>query len=353
MYYPSSVLYFPSIEFRNEEFLKRSLLYWDRVLRIVPTGYAPKDSDFVKELRDGGRVKDITVSYNTLEKVADDFIDTLNAPFRAVGLSLNSYDLRLSGDSMGRLHQSKIYIVLQDIFKDMGFALGENGFFEVPFQLGAYYMLVLALEIARYRKIPLATDFYEIWSITPSFIEKNNIAEVTSDTDGANCLTSLTVDRILPGNVSNIDAKMLISIAKESRDARTSLRNHIGKIIDRIQTIECPEQAYDELSDLVADIELDKKEFRDSQKFWNSEELTSCLNVNIPTMATLFSLNPKSGLLGLGSIILSFVQYFRNCRLLKRRRSASYQAYLVGLDSQTSKAVASRTNVSLNEFIYD
>lgn len=351
--FPSTVLYFPSIEFQNEDFLKRSLLYWDRVLRIVPVDYIPNDSDFVKELRDNGLVKDISVSWETLQIVSEKFIDTVNSSQRAAGLSLQSYDMGSLENNMGRLHRSKIYFVLQDIFRDMGYNFDQDDFMHVPSQLAVYYMLVLALEIAKKRRIPLATDYAEVWSITPSFTENNNFAEIPSDTDGINCLTSMTVDRILPSDVSNIDARRLISISRDSRDARKSLRQHIGELIDRIQPIQSPEQAYDELNNLILDIEDDKAEYRRSQGFWNSEELTSCLNVSIPTMATLFSLNPGSTPMMIGSILFSFIQYFRNCHLIKKRRSASYQAYLVGLERQTSRSVIARIGQRLNEFIYD
>ena len=43
-------LYFPFIHFRDEAWLKLSLLYWDRIVRIVPPGFETHDSDAVKEL---------------------------------------------------------------------------------------------------------------------------------------------------------------------------------------------------------------------------------------------------------------------------------------------------------------
>lgn len=114
----------------------------------------------------------------------------------------------------------------------------------------------------------------EIWSITPSFIENNNIAENEAESDGVNCLTSLTIENIMPTNVSAISANDLISLAKDCREARKSLREHIGSVIDRMQTIESEEQANDELIELKEEIERDKAEFRKSQIFWNSDDFT-------------------------------------------------------------------------------
>ena len=46
---PDSILYYPHIEFKNEAWVKSSLLLWDHVYRIVPENYIPNDSDEIKK----------------------------------------------------------------------------------------------------------------------------------------------------------------------------------------------------------------------------------------------------------------------------------------------------------------
>lgn len=41
-------LHYPSIEFQDTEALKRSLLVWDGIHRIVPSGYTPQDDAEVR-----------------------------------------------------------------------------------------------------------------------------------------------------------------------------------------------------------------------------------------------------------------------------------------------------------------
>jgi hypothetical protein len=53
------VLYYPTIEFYDEVWLKTSLCLWDKIYRIVPDSYKPKDSDEVKTAIDNGLVKNI------------------------------------------------------------------------------------------------------------------------------------------------------------------------------------------------------------------------------------------------------------------------------------------------------
>jgi hypothetical protein len=46
-------LYFPYFHFPNDDWVKVSALYWDKLYRIVPYGYQTKrDSDLVKALSD-------------------------------------------------------------------------------------------------------------------------------------------------------------------------------------------------------------------------------------------------------------------------------------------------------------
>jgi hypothetical protein len=43
-------LYFPFIHFKDENWLKLSAIYFDKMYRIVPSSYRPEDSDTVKAL---------------------------------------------------------------------------------------------------------------------------------------------------------------------------------------------------------------------------------------------------------------------------------------------------------------
>lgn len=44
-------LYYPFIHFREEDWLKLSLIYWDRIARIVPEGFRTHDSEDVRRVR--------------------------------------------------------------------------------------------------------------------------------------------------------------------------------------------------------------------------------------------------------------------------------------------------------------
>jgi hypothetical protein len=49
-------LYYPLIHFKDENWLKLTALYWDRMGRIVPRGFQPRDTDTVRQLEEHGYV---------------------------------------------------------------------------------------------------------------------------------------------------------------------------------------------------------------------------------------------------------------------------------------------------------
>jgi hypothetical protein len=43
-----SILYYPTIEFQSDTWLKAAICVWEKIYRIVPPSYKPHDSDEVK-----------------------------------------------------------------------------------------------------------------------------------------------------------------------------------------------------------------------------------------------------------------------------------------------------------------
>src|SRR5438445_13685682 len=75
---PKIGLYYPYIHFRNEEWLRTSLLYWDRMARIVPRGYPPHDSPTVKRLMDDfDFIDNMDPDYGILDAVGRPFIELI------------------------------------------------------------------------------------------------------------------------------------------------------------------------------------------------------------------------------------------------------------------------------------
>lgn len=72
-------LYCPSVHppftFRDEAWLKLSLLYWDDITRLVPKGFSPEDSDDVIALEEAGIIR--RVDPTVYERAANDLFSSL------------------------------------------------------------------------------------------------------------------------------------------------------------------------------------------------------------------------------------------------------------------------------------
>ncbi len=70
---PKTALYFPTIEFQDEEWLKSALCIWDHIDRIVPPDYVPQDTSEVRQMVDHGLIRSIKLTLNDLNDAADSF----------------------------------------------------------------------------------------------------------------------------------------------------------------------------------------------------------------------------------------------------------------------------------------
>ncbi len=66
-------LYYPYIQFKDETWLKLTALYWDRMARIVPSGFPLADSDGVRLLADTGFVIERPPRDDEMDAVAAEF----------------------------------------------------------------------------------------------------------------------------------------------------------------------------------------------------------------------------------------------------------------------------------------
>jgi len=70
----TKALYFPTIDIRNEDWLKTAVLFWDEIHAIVPTSMnAPYQTDSTQFLSDIGIIKSLRVNPD------DDLIDELSS----------------------------------------------------------------------------------------------------------------------------------------------------------------------------------------------------------------------------------------------------------------------------------
>ena len=68
-----SILYYPTIEFQDETWVKSALTIWDKIYRIVPYGYSPSDSREINIAKHEGLIEDIQLASIDVSDTANEF----------------------------------------------------------------------------------------------------------------------------------------------------------------------------------------------------------------------------------------------------------------------------------------
>lgn len=349
-YAPHSVLYYPSIEFQSIEWLKKALLFWDHVYRIVPAGYSPNDSNEIKLFIEKGLIIDIPVSEGEKLKAAQAFIRFRNSlEYLPAGLNDQSFD-RLNKEKV----DYRLYRLLDAIADEFNFKTDKSWYY-LPLNIARGYMFSLAQTIAESRHLVRATDSLDIWSVSPYFTEKGNFpfedVPYKEGSEGVYC--SLMIEDVFPKTVSGMSAQTIIDLNIERKDERILFRNRINKLVYRLPKIKSKEQWNDEMSFLLKDFERDKKAYKDSNGFTGKTMYQSALCVGVPAFLTAVGSGIWHDDLNLlPALSIAAVATIANAKLIKQNRNPSYASYLIDIDNKARNI----PNIAFNcmhEFIND
>ena len=198
----NSILYYPTIEFQDENWLKASLLLWDNVYRIVPYDYIPNDSDEIKYAIDNGRVKNIILQDNDLEDAYDKyqvFLEQLE--FIPDGLHNDDGTIKVHKDKIS----SRLYPLMESIAKEF-----DGEWFKLPQEAARGYMLYLSQTVAKNRQFSLATDNSDSWVMSAYIGEEGNFSELVYNMDASGQYASVELLDLIPANVNNLSIKEII-----------------------------------------------------------------------------------------------------------------------------------------------
>ena len=220
-----AALYFPTIEFRSEHWLKASLLVWDRLYRIVPAGYRPHDSPAVKDAVDAGLIRDITLEPPDLIETGTSFEKLVRElEFLPDGLD---YAGRLESVHREKI-DSRLYPVLEALSANV-----RGDWIDLPQELARGYLLYLAKEVAHRRALALATDNPDAWVVTGYLAERGAFSEHVYDSEASRQYCHIGFDKLLPLDASHLPMSAIIRISQESADDRAAFRQTVRRAVDR------------------------------------------------------------------------------------------------------------------------
>jgi hypothetical protein len=324
-----SVLYYPTIEFQTDAWLKAAICVWEKVYRIVPPSYKPHDSDEVKEAIDAGLVESIQLEKGDLAGAAADFQSFMN--------KADTFPASLSGyDNIDiRIHSEKIDAKLLPLFESLASKIDPEGFLSVSEQVANAYMLYLATNIAGRRKIGKATDDENVFSVDSYFQFDGNFNEYIFDESQAEVAATVVLPQLLPGGLETDSMKRVLDFRDRYAEARGTYRESVLNLAALLTTVESSSHLRAIIEDFKRKLTAAKLSPVGKATATISEHKYAALAIGLPIAASAFlngeKINWSVALGGIGiGIIATMADANRSKRSKWKKSDAFYHLALQG-----------------------
>ena len=353
------VLYFPSIEFQNDNWVKSSLLYWDKIYRIVPENYKPKDSKLILEAQEKGLIRNIILDEKETETTVDRFLKFIEKlEFLPAGLESDEYSL-VHEDKI----DSRLYSPLEKIYN----IHNKNGWFKFPKELANSYIFYLATAVAKNRGgFSMSTDNPDNWVMSSFFTENGNFNDNTYDRNADGYYSSLILDSFIPADLSNVSMGSIVEFLDDEKEQKERFRSKVSNFTSSLSKCQNQETVSELIEDHLLEIENAKNDLKNSMTFMPNLKscFYTCLMTGIPLATDAleyftggsqdpFNYYSMGGLLTVGAV----AAYDNFSQAKANKKQNNFASYLVDVDKnfalKNKKGVYFNLGQSFNEFVND
>jgi hypothetical protein len=261
-------LYYPYIHFQDDAWVKEAALYWDRLSRIVPEGYAHKlhDSDVVKALKaEGDVIVDRTPAWETVHAVSEELLAVVNGH----GDALKSYlapQPFLDGDtgSLAYLYHSKMDWELVEVLQQSGLGTFrsldgdmDEEWLGVHPKIGQAYMTALASSMGRRGALSVVSDNpnfaiagcgFPVRQLFVNLIDADDARLASAYGERASSMLGIAaIENVLPANIASIPVEKIIEFRNESIEERARYREAVARATGHLTDVSDPEALRDHL----------------------------------------------------------------------------------------------------------
>lgn len=335
----TKALYYPTIDIKDEDWLKNAILFWDEISTIVPESVnLPYENRTSMVLKDEGILKPYIISANNpdiekLEGKIKDFAanrDALHYFNHKKTWGKNPYSDKRAGIY---LHREKLPLRVQEMLekKDL---IDSEGWVHVSNNFANYYMTLLATAIAKRKHLCLLTGDSEDYDLSSSYdfsIEGINgfATESIKKSMGDMVMFRLVVGGFTVNPLTSIDD--LLKYKRKRKDELALFRSELGNLTSSVnfQEVESVEELKSVLeakyqNDVLPALNDVKKTLSDAKVSWMDylgQYITSfCLSAN-----SFSDIGVGRLILGAGATLLPcLVRTFMKRRSIKRRNPYSY-----------------------------
>lgn len=273
------ILYYPTIEFQDETWVKSALTFWDKVYRIVPRGYNPNDSDEIYIAKQEGLIEDIFLSTDDLKIAAiefEKFCDNQNG--LPAGLDASLYEVRL--------HTDKIDERLKPFFAQFSKSIDKDGFYKIPERIANGYMFFLSDTVSKRRNIPKLTDNPDMFAAMTYFDVEGEIDEWFTDEEASETYSNLVIENLIPADIRSMSINELIKLNKGMSEYKTEFRKSVSEFNDKLTKIEDSDFALMEIKKFKDELTRFNASKTEVLKTYIKELKPSLLYVGLPVCTT-------------------------------------------------------------------
>ena len=276
-------LYYPTIEFRDKEWLWNACLLWDKIYRIVPQNYKPCDLSSVQQIiTNSDIISDIDPSPYAPD-ISLDFIEGLKSDrWPSAALSSTTPD-----SSYVLLHEGKADVQLKELL--ISSQKDNEGFYRVSQEFAAAYMMYLSNHIAKKNNLYLSTDSDFSWICSNFFEYEGKLDDDVNRGENLTPLATLTFSDFIPAGLENISAVDLLHFRKRSRDERKHFFQQMKSLSDKIITVNDPQVVSDILNENTKDFQKSKSDYYKRMRDIKIEGFYGVKTVMFPLISTAAS----------------------------------------------------------------
>lgn len=329
----STLLYYPSFEINNEEWLKFALLYLESVETIVPHYAESSLSEKHKFiLKNTDLLKCCNPTYDEGEKASDEAIEVIERiisnPIRywqRIGVVHFLEYWREEKNHKFELYHGKFSNSFLSFCKDKKiYSKSENGIF-VPYEVGLIYMSLLAHSISDRRNRDIITDSKDmdnLKSLSNRMWQSNPIEDML---EGLKYYVKLKI----PSDIKNVSIEKLINLRNNPkyRESLKDFHQIVDKIskekdLDRFNIREIENELEYKLQDIQADLVINL----------GTALISTSLGIILAAKGRAGNLPVVKEAIGVGGIVAGSIQLSKGTKVLRKKHSArKFLTYLNNL----------------------
>lgn len=355
---PNYALYYPTIEFRNEQWLCSASLVWDKIYRIVPSGYKTNDSNLVKTLMNDGDIGISIFPDKYIKDTAKEFVTKIQSKDWSAAAFIDVQDSEYAS-----LHKDKVDVELRELIIANGIGSSFGEWLSIPTSFETLYMTYLAKKVSEKNNLNIITDSTAAWTAT-TFYEYDGLIEDFPQEQLPAQLASIIIRDYIPQNLAEISPKKILAFREKRKYERQNFVRSIQDAAKRIAECEDPAIIKDLIEDLKEDIENSVAEYKKSADVlkvtgWAGIK-SLCFPVITPIIQQLYPISDIGlNVLSATGLALGLVCGIYELKEKQRKLSlGSSFSYLSHLDRQwTNRKRGYDYNgvlaKQMNEFLYD